>query len=508
MNILKNPTFAIVLLLIIFKVDLVLLKYQAAVVQYYYDEKAISKYSPIDLTNKNAANYIDVIRHIKNVHGSLDIVLFPEASLVAAAKDNLKTFTFVPDITENVIPCESRDNYAGYFKELSCAAKTYKTYVAVNLIEIQTQEEQCYLKETNKTDNYKLYNTNVVFDRNGKVVARYRKYNVYLEPDISTTPAPELITFSTDFNETFGIFTCFDILFDYPALGLVKKNVKHFLYPTMWYSELPFLTASQVQQMWAEANNAVFLTSNVSYKRYGMGGSGIYLGKIGSLKNFKGPLNTTQYIYEEVNLENINIKPKKIDEEMAEDMDQYIFFQEDLSDYTWYKLNTEKSADLKLRLCDNKNNGEFCCKLAVQINVNEAIQQRKGDKYVYYVVVKSGTRTFGNGVYTLGIDVCGLVACKNDSISGCGKRFNFYNDITWPVTFKKLHVTANFSAVGTKQYPNSLLADFSSISSQLTSFSSKKLNDEVVEQSFSFKSDIKQILSFAIWGRNFKLDKK
>lgn len=52
--------------------------------------------------------------------------------------------------------------------------------------------------------------------------------------------APEYVRFTTDFGVTFGTFTCFDIIFEEPAIGLVEKyNVTDFVFPTAWFSELP-----------------------------------------------------------------------------------------------------------------------------------------------------------------------------------------------------------------------------------------------------------------------------
>lgn len=145
---------------------------------------------------------------------------------------------------------------------------------------------------------------------------RYRKNNLYLEPDTNRPDVPELVAFETDFGQKFGIFTCFDIIFEAPAIQLVRRGVDNFIFPTLWIPELPFLTsefyyifyyiyiyifyyiilyysnywslvkrilffntANQVQQMWAQGNDVTLLASGASFPRYGSGGVGIYLGK-------------------------------------------------------------------------------------------------------------------------------------------------------------------------------------------------------------------------------------
>jgi len=62
------------------------------------------------------------------------------------------------------------------------------------------------------------------------------------ETGFSTTPEAEISILDTDFGVQFGIFTCFDIMFEKPAVQLVKEwGVKDIVFPTAWFSELPFL---------------------------------------------------------------------------------------------------------------------------------------------------------------------------------------------------------------------------------------------------------------------------
>lgn len=75
------------------------------------------------------------------------------------------------------------------------------------------------------------------------VCFRYRKYNLFNEPEYNITAEPELTVFETDFGARFGTFICFDILFQKPALELIlEMNVTDIAFPTAWFSELPLLT--------------------------------------------------------------------------------------------------------------------------------------------------------------------------------------------------------------------------------------------------------------------------
>lgn len=51
-------------------------------------------------------------------------------------------------------------------------------------------------------------------------------------------------TFKTDFGVEFGHFICFDIAFGAPANELIKRGITNFAFPTMWFSEIPFLSGN------------------------------------------------------------------------------------------------------------------------------------------------------------------------------------------------------------------------------------------------------------------------
>lgn len=60
-----------------------------------------------------------------------------------------------------------------------------------------------------------------------------------------STPASHASTFKIEDYE-FGMFTCFDLLFYTPTLTLTRKlNISNIIFPTMWFSELPFLTGRE-----------------------------------------------------------------------------------------------------------------------------------------------------------------------------------------------------------------------------------------------------------------------
>jgi len=77
---------------------------------------------------------------------------------------------------------------------------------------------------------------------------RYRKYNLFGEIGTSITDEPELAVFDTDFGVRFGMFICFDLMFERPAQQLIKQlQVTDIVFSTAWFSELPFLTGTCIK---------------------------------------------------------------------------------------------------------------------------------------------------------------------------------------------------------------------------------------------------------------------
>lgn len=232
-------------------------------------------------TEENLQNYLNFIR--SPAAEDIDILVFPEGTL-----NNRDTAVFVPDPTDNINPCTGTEtDWSHLLEQISCAARDQKTYIVINIIEksICPDKEQIKLNDTRPCDESKinLYNSNVVFDRSGNIISKYHKYNLFGEPGIVRPIQPESVSFETDFGVTFGHFICFDLLFKKPALGLIDQGVTDFVYPTWWFSELPFLSAAQIQQSWAYKHNVNFLAAGSSIPMIGSTGSGIYHARTGAL---------------------------------------------------------------------------------------------------------------------------------------------------------------------------------------------------------------------------------
>jgi len=187
------------------------------------------------------AGYVEIINS-ENASAT-DIIVFPESTLNSAGST-----TFVPNPEDQINPCLSDPN-ATYYEEflvtLSCAARNASKYIVINLTEKQKCEDIPEDTRPCASNGLNVFNTNVVFDRQGVVVSRYRKVHLYGEAKNSTF-LPELITFETDFGVTFGHFICFDtILYDRHLYQLIcldfYYNIDFYLRPLNVYHPLPQL---------------------------------------------------------------------------------------------------------------------------------------------------------------------------------------------------------------------------------------------------------------------------
>ncbi|XP_060604322.1 pantetheinase-like [Ruditapes philippinarum] len=256
--------------------------YENAVV---FPEKRASSYD--EAVSQMFPN-LDEYKRQADIAGTLgaDIIVFPEDGiygyLFATPSDIENYLEYIPDPAQvDWTPCTEPLRYERTKIQtfLSCLAKNNSMYLVANY----GDKQPCHDTDPNcpKNGHYQ-YNTNIVFDRNGKLIARYHKQNLFFESQFNTPASPEFIYFDTEFGR-FGTFTCFDILFHDPAIPLIEKyNVTDIVFPTAWMDALPFLSAIGYHSSFAVAYNVNFLSANLHQPSKRFQGSGIYTPK-GSL---------------------------------------------------------------------------------------------------------------------------------------------------------------------------------------------------------------------------------
>ncbi|XP_006885077.1 PREDICTED: vascular non-inflammatory molecule 3-like [Elephantulus edwardii] len=241
------------------------------------EETPVSKDDALVLMNKN----IDVLEKAVKLAAKqgAHIIVTPEDGIYGWIFTRETIYPYLEDIPDpkvNWIPCgdPQRFGYNPVQVRLSCMAKDNSIYIVANV----GDKKPCDAKDPQcPADGRYQYNTNVVFDSEGKLVARYHKYNLF-EPEIQFDfpKESESVTFQTPFGK-FGVFTCFDIFSHDPAVVVVDEyHVDSVLFPTAWTNTLPLLSAIPFHSAWTRTMRVNLLAANTHTTSMHMTGSGIY----------------------------------------------------------------------------------------------------------------------------------------------------------------------------------------------------------------------------------------
>lgn len=234
-----------------------------------------------------------------------DIIVFNEYGLLSYSTDRdevRKYAEHVPEPTkQNFNPCEEMNKLkdSPVLVTFSCMAKKHKIYVVGNMVGKQpcdSTSQTCDADDLENCDSTGskcpadqvfLYNTNVAFNREGRLIARYYKLHPYLEV-VNTPETHEYSFFTTEFG-VFGMVVCFDSYFK-ESVNLVEKyKVETIIFSTYWFDDVCPFHSVEFQQGWALSNGANFLASNIHLPGTGSLGSGIYSKYYGALKYSYNP---------------------------------------------------------------------------------------------------------------------------------------------------------------------------------------------------------------------------
>uniref|UniRef100_A0A1B6G7K1 CN hydrolase domain-containing protein n=1 Tax=Cuerna arida TaxID=1464854 RepID=A0A1B6G7K1_9HEMI len=488
----------------------------------------------------NVANYVQFIDKAAT-DMMADIIVFPEIGLKGYY--NQPAYMEVPDPKDEVVLCAHNTTYEAPLVQLSCAARATSTYLVINL------GERFYNTSLERTF---FFNTDVVFDRSGVVIARYRKIHLFGEKGRSPSPDGELGFFDTDFGVRFGLMICFDIVFQDPGLVLAETyNVSHFIFTSGWFSEMPFLSAIQEQHYWSYTVDAVLLAAGYNLPSVGSTGSGIYMGRQGPVaykmtetrgsfmihanlpkqtnlrgtSGFKGVFSlegTVTEILQMPGVSNTIIQeprsPSQI--KMKRDfLDVYTTEQITLpagSNGLFNESGATVHFNIDNQICQNS----LCCNFSVGITTvfsNSGQNVTRGDDYsqLYYrLAVFDGVRNYDDFA-TGGLQTCAIIPCVNTNIQSCGLRSDDPSAIpnthlgTFYQTefiFTSISIAGNFSSNNSFVGPNALLQgtgdDFGSL--LLSKEFSFNISNDLT--SFQTLTPIQDLVVASVYGRIFSRD--
>ena len=212
-------------------------------------------------------------------------MVFPENGILfgLGTRENvLKHGEFIPN-EKGVSLCT--DEYATktpIIHRLACMAKTNRILVAANTIDVQNCSSST--KSKCPSDKKFAFNTAVLFDRNGHLLAKYHKMHPFGEMTLNVPLEDELVVVDTEIGRL-SLQVCFDMIYSKPGVYLAAQGqIDTMVFPTWWFDELPLLAASQFQMAWAFGNKINLLASNIHKVEVGSKGSGIYAGGQGQFE--------------------------------------------------------------------------------------------------------------------------------------------------------------------------------------------------------------------------------
>lgn len=393
------------------------------------------------------------------------IVVFPE--------DGLQGFNFtrssiasylevVPDPQqENWNPCEHPERHPNTEVQqwLSCMARRHSLYVVANMGSMQPCSTHSSGPSPCPADGRWHFNTNVVYRSDGLLVARYYKQNLYFEEAFDSPPHQELVTFHTPFAGTFGLITCFDILFRQPTVALLEKGVRQLIFPTAWMNQLPLLDTIQFQRALSLGANVSLLAANIRSDELIMSGSGIYspssavyhhalsgdpeqgrliVATLSALEPLPVPSADTSVLHREEDDTSTGSCP-------AEGCNTLHSFTASMM-YDPFTFVLLPEAGGQLSVCD----GSFCCWLQYQ-------HTHTNHSELYALGAFAGLHTV-NGQYSL--QVCALVKCAGLEAQSCGQEVvqaDTKMDFVLEGTFSTKHVYPSvLSSLYTLEQPTHL----------------------------------------------------
>ncbi|XP_020387912.2 biotinidase-like [Rhincodon typus] len=441
--------------------------YTAAV----YEHPSVLQLNSTILSTRSEA--LEIMRENLNIYQEqvnaaskqgVKIIVFPENGIHGFHFSRPALFPYLEPIPDpNVVqwnPCLHPTVYndTEVLHQLSCMARSGSMYLIANMGERQTCEQsdpKC------PPDGRYHFNTNVVFDAEGTLTAKYQKWNLFFEVAYDTPKTVQHVIFNTPFAGRFGIFTCFDILFYEPAVSLIENyGVKQIIFPTAWMNLLPLLSAIEFHQAFATAFGINLFAANQHHPEYNMTGSGIYTpldfpyyynseSSEGKLLVAKVPIITSTQNHSLQQSKVTNYLEASLLQKEGGKQEQtgplessdpgYVFHNVMMFDnYTFISLTGLKG---NLQVCSNT----LCCHVAYE-------RSSYTDSNLYALGAYDGLHTVDGTYY---IQVCALVKCAGSSYDTCGQSVTTASDIIdfrlWG-NFSTTHIYPEILADGMKIY--------------------------------------------------------
>ncbi|ESO89939.1 hypothetical protein LOTGIDRAFT_204287 [Lottia gigantea] len=347
---------------------------------------------------------------------SVEIMVFPQGGLYGMGFDRRNITPFleaVPMVTKDLWnPCTQSTKHAStkIQFELSCIARNNSLFVVANLASkaMCDGEDDDYKDENCPEDGFYIYNTVVVFDNNGNLIAKYNQFNIPHNSVFDYPHMSEMVTFDTPFG-IFGVLMCNDLNQFDPAVRMIEEmGISNFVCSGSSSDNPPSYVTIREQAGFARGYGVNLLAANVHKPLMNKVGSGIFTpdrqtrfyydnrqGSDGRLviataRTLRKPLrhNIPEYT---TKLQSKGPSP-----------DTFVTKVNGIP-YTMSRLDKPQGT---FKLCHS----EICCELEYKISL------RGGDEYVF--AIQNGYIHGGNKY--LFSQSCIIIRCVNSTEEECG----------------------------------------------------------------------------------------
>ncbi|XP_064106567.1 pantetheinase-like [Macrobrachium nipponense] len=524
--------------------------YRAAALQYHsFDDITGGGFAALQ---ENANEYIKYIEEA-SAQGA-QILVFPEHGLTGLTLGSTLGEYFpqtqvVPDPEAREVPCDYTDvpESSLIMHQLSCAALKHHIYLVVCLAEQFNcsqvlSEDESYLQhsvDANAMPNgCEFYDTQVVFDDAGAVVARYRKKHLFIEGHfIEGTDPDSSAMFETSFGVTFTLMISFDLLFYDPAVSNMENfGVRDVITSSGWMDQLPFLVAPQIWKGFSEGYQANLIAANHYNPMEGFLGAGIFRGvasdpeeytydtssgtkliigdvlthaPVSPRKNFTSRSeralshNTAGHSsvhllknkdsMEQDSQEIATGKSKKRHERMAEVNIHQKYKHEILDHYSYSILNKTKSGELIQQTLINHQNSFTC-------SVIYTYPPGGSEDFLYMLISYTGLIEHGNFTYFLYNENCAVVLCLNENIESCAQIEGAYLGDS---TFRPYTLVGFFN--GPYIYPAILTDSVQLFNSAWWNYSLVQ-EENFYQATINIYEEVNDVLTLGLYSRLFSMD--
>ncbi|CAG0880439.1 unnamed protein product [Darwinula stevensoni] len=441
--------------------------YRAAVMEH----KAVAVGSAADTMDRN----LEILERNARIAADrgADLMVFPEYGITSLGlpMEQDKALPFMQDLAAaDDLPC-LQHNSSWVIRRLSCTARENRLYLVANVAEKESCNGE---RQSCPADSPYFYNTNVVFDRDGRLITRYRKKNLYLEPLFEEGDGKP-VTFQTDFGGKFGLLTCFDIMFSEPFLSLLDENITDLIFPTAWVDSLPLYLGGQVQAGWSYGLGINLLASGYHRPQGGQLGSGIFSHLHGPVAYSYSPDATGRLLLADL--------PTPSYQQSGSLFSQVIPPLDAFNDSTVHKI---LSSDLKAfthQVVEGSQvlacHSDFCCQLNIET---------PGILDHYKLLAFEGFSNIQNK-YKWYYQVCCMVYCSSGTLESCSKLSG-----TPPATiFDDIQISGNFDTEFV--YPSAITHDFQLL----------KISQDEPTSTYHLR-EVSNLLSMTVYGRVYQKD--